>query len=213
MAIPSGTAIVQDALTYQGSAYVFGGAPGTAKGRDAGTDCSGFINMLLGRDLHMAIPGYAAGAYTGASHGPVVLSYAGWGGATTLPPGTPPSGGDLCVWPGAGALGHIGLATDSTHMISALDPEHGVIVTPIAGNGPAGAKLIYRRINGSAQGGGGGTGTGTGASSAAGDIAAGVLTMGVTGLVMAAGVLAAIAAAGWLLTTGVLLVITKVVTS
>ena len=199
--IPSGTAIAQDALTYQGSPYIFGGAPGTVKGKDAGADCSAFVNMVLGRDLGMAIPGYKAGAYTGAVHGPVVLSYAGWSGATTLPAGTAPSGGDLCVWPGAGAFGHIGIAVDSTRMVSALDSQNGVKVTPIVGSGPVGAKLMYRRVNGSAQGTGGSTGSG--ASSAAGSVAAGLLTVGTTGLVIAAGVLVVIAAAAWLVTAGV----------
>lgn len=37
-------------------------------------------------------------------------------------------------------------------MISALDSTDGTVHTPIAGYGPAGAKLIYRRINGAGQG-------------------------------------------------------------
>ena len=107
----NGAAIASDALMYVGSPYVWGGAAGTVKGKDAGTDCSGFVNMVLGRDLGMAVPGYGAGQYTGAEHGGTVADYIAWGGATTLGKGESPTAGDLvCYGPDV----HIGIATSAT---------------------------------------------------------------------------------------------------
>lgn len=143
----SAAALVSTGLTYRGARYVFGGAPGTVKGKDAGTDCSGFINMLVGRDLGQAIPGLKAGQYTGENHGPVVTAWASWTGATTLPKGSAPVAGDLAVWNGVGASGHIGLVVGPNKMVSALDTEQGTIESPIVGYGPAGVALTYRRIN------------------------------------------------------------------
>jgi hypothetical protein len=138
--------VVADALKYQGAAYVFGGTPGPS---GVGPwDCSSFANAVIGRDLGMAIPGYAAGDYHGQAHGPVVAQWASWSGAATLPTGQPPSAGDLCVWNGIGASGHMGIALASNQMISALDTEEGTRVTPIQGYGPIGAPLTYRRLLG-----------------------------------------------------------------
>ena len=63
-----------------------------------------------------------------------------WTGATTV---TTPVAGDLCCW-----LTHVGVYIGSGKMISALDPQYGTAVTPVAGNGPPGEPLSYRRVSG-----------------------------------------------------------------
>lgn len=150
MATPAGSAIAQDALKYAGATYVYGGPAA----RVGDWDCSSFVSYVLGHDLGMVLPGggkFGASGYPPNAHGPVVVSYAGWAGATTLPGGMPPAAGDLAVFPGVGPLGHIGIAIDASHMISALDTESGTLVTPIVGYGPAGVAPVYRRVNGAAQ--------------------------------------------------------------
>jgi cell wall-associated NlpC family hydrolase len=132
------TGIAQDALKYAGHGYTFGGVPANGQ-----WDCSSFVNMVVGMDLGMAIPGYNAGKYDGKTHGPVVMDWATWTGATTV---SSPQQDDLCVWAGFGALGHIGIATDPQHMISALNTHSGTVHTPIAGYGPGSVPVIYRRL-------------------------------------------------------------------
>jgi hypothetical protein len=135
-------------MQYQGTRYTYGGVPSQGKGH---WDCSSFINWVVGNDLGMAIPGYSAGTYKGQTHGPVVLDWATWSGATTIK-GTPqPS--DLTIWPGVGGSGHIGIVIGNNQMISALDTAQGTLVTPIQGYGPAGVSNIYRRVNGASGGG------------------------------------------------------------
>lgn len=152
--MPSGAAIASAALKYAGSGYAYGGRadhPGD-------WDCSSFVSYVLGHDLGMTLPGGKRFGDPGVppnAHGPVVLDYASWAGATTLPAGSSPAAGDLCVWPGAGPVGHIGIAVDSAHMVSALDHTDGTLHSPIAGFGPAGARLVYRRVNGAGQAAGG----------------------------------------------------------
>ena len=142
--------LAADAMQYAGKGYVFGGAPANGLGI---WDCSSFVNWCWGHDLGGAIPGYSAGTYDGKSHGPAVINWATWSGAKTIH--GPPQSSDLCIWAGIGALGHMGIATDGQHMISALNHIQGTIHTPIAGFGPAGVPVMYRRITGSATGGGG----------------------------------------------------------
>jgi len=146
--------LAADAMKYNGARYVFGGAPANGIGN---WDCSSFVNWCAGHDLGMAIPGMAAGTYTGKSHGPVVLDWATWTGASTIHGS--PAQNDLCIWAGAGALGHMGIALSGDHMISAYDTAKGTIVTPIRGYGPPGAPLMFRRLTG---GGGGGLSMPTG---------------------------------------------------
>lgn len=136
--------IASDAQRYVGSGYQFGGAPANGTGS---WDCSSFVNWVIGHDLGMAIPGNAAGTFTGKSHGPVVIDWATWTGCTTVP--GPPQNSDLCIWAGIGALGHMGIATDASHMVSALNHAQGTIASPIAGYGPAGVPVMYRRVNAS----------------------------------------------------------------
>lgn len=133
--------IVSDALSYVGGKYVFGGTPGTDPGHNDGTDCSGFVNMVIGRDLGLPIPGYPSGKYDGSSHGPVTQVWLLWHGARTVPRSeTQP--GDLACF-----LTHMGIFTDNgQHFVSALDTQSGVLVTTVEGGTPGGEKLYVRRL-------------------------------------------------------------------
>jgi cell wall-associated NlpC family hydrolase len=131
------------ALRYVGAGYVFGGVPSHGIGQ---WDCSSFVNWVVGHDSGMAIPGYGAGAYNGSSHGPVVVDWATWSGASNIK--GPPNRGDLCVWPGIGVSGHIGIAIDASNMVSALNHIRGTVQTPIAGFGPAGVATVFRSLSG-----------------------------------------------------------------
>lgn len=132
--------IAADATQYQGHKYSFGGSPGT--NGQGGWDCSSFVNWVLGHDLGYTLPGMHS-PYTGSSHGPVVVSYVAWHTAKTV---SKPSAGDLCIWPGIGSAGHIGIALSATTMISALNPSMGTAITPIKGYGPPGVPVMYRSI-------------------------------------------------------------------
>jgi cell wall-associated NlpC family hydrolase len=185
--VPSGAAIASDAMTYIGSPYVWGGAPGIGNGHDQGTDCSGFVSMVLGRDLGLSIPGYAAGTYDGSQHGATVAGYIAWPGATTLGKSEVVQAGDLvCYAPDT----HIGIATSGSSFVSALDVELGVAVTGITG--AASGTVVYRRVNGVGQAptGEGGTGTAGSVGSSLAGMAAAVgaglgVGAGLVGLVLA----------------------------
>ena len=138
----SNSAVVSDALKYNGNRYVWGGVPGTTVGANNGTDCSGFCNMVIGRDLGQPIPGYAAGAYRGSSHGPPTGAWLLWSGvkgidkASLVP-------GDLLVW-----QTHMGIYIGNGQMISALDTKDGVKITSIPGGSPTGEVLFPKRLLG-----------------------------------------------------------------
>jgi hypothetical protein len=107
------------------------------------------VSYVLGHDFNLALPGngrFGEAGYPPHAHGPVVVDYANWQGARTIP--GPPQAGDLCCFVGLGASGHIGIALAANQMVSALDSIDGTIVSPIQGYGPYGAPLIYRRISG-----------------------------------------------------------------
>lgn len=126
-----------DALRYEGSGYVWGGAPGLGPGN---WDCSSFANWVYGHDLGLAIPGYSAGSYTGTVHGPATGDWILWGGLTTIGhDGSVAQAGDVCVW-----QTHMGIATGSNQMISAQDPQNGTQVSGIDGFIP-GEELFVRR--------------------------------------------------------------------
>lgn len=143
---PSGDQIAADALHYVGHPYVFGA-----------WDCSGFVNHVLGQDFGMTLPGGVRGFRGPPPHGPVVVDYANWAGASRV---SSPARGDLVLWPGIGANGHMGIVLGPDQMVSALDPADGTKVTPIQGFGPPGITPTYRRVNGSAAGSPGGGGPG-----------------------------------------------------
>lgn len=141
---PARGTISGDALKYKGLGYVYGGPAS----RPGDWDCSSFVSYVLGHDLGLRLPGggkYGDPGYPPNAHGPVVVSYATWSGATAV---RSPQAGDLCCWVGLGTGGHIGIAISSTHMISAYDTAQGTLVTPIQGAGPSGVPLVYRRVKG-----------------------------------------------------------------
>lgn len=154
----SAAEIVETALSMKGKIqYVFGG------GTYPRLDCSSYVGRVLGL-CGVKLP--LGMTYKNGSHGPAVISYVAWRGAVTVPS---PQAGDLCIWAGLGPLGHIGIAVSATHCISALNPEDGCQITPIADTGPRGAPLIFRRVIGAA-GGGGLSWTGGGAAAGAGAV-------------------------------------------
>lgn len=142
----AGNPVAVDADRYVGLGYVYGGAPATGRGH---WDCSSFVNWVVGHDLGMAIPGYAAGKYTGAEHGPDTIAWAGWPGASHV---ASPAAGDIVIWAGAGTGGHMGIVTGPDQMISALNSREGTRKTQIQGVGPSGVPLVYRRLNGAGSG-------------------------------------------------------------
>lgn len=133
----SGNAIAEDALQYQGAGYVWAGAPGSGAGH---WDCSSFANAVIGRDLGMAIPMYAAGKYIGQAHGPNTLIWLAWSGCTKVPK-QEAEAGDLAIW-----QTHMGICINNTHMISALDAQLGTKVTTIQGGAPGGEILTVKRL-------------------------------------------------------------------
>ena len=186
----TGGRIAQDAGRWIGRGYVYGG-PASSPGD---WDCSSFVSYVLGHDLGMGLPGgqWGAPGMPPAAHGPVVTSYATWGGARTV---GRPAAGDLCIWVGSGPGGHIGIAVSDSEMVSALNPTDGTQRTPIAGTGPAGAPLIYRRLTGLAPDGTGlqpvttQGGHPAGALIAAGVVGVAALAAVVTGAALIAAVL------------------------
>lgn len=133
-----GSGIASDALRYKGAGYVWGGAPAKGVGN---WDCSSFANWVIGHDEGLAIPGYAAGKYSGSSHGPTTLSYLTWTGATTIGhKGSVAQAGDLAVW-----QTHMGICLGPDQMISAQDPANGTQVSAIDGFIP-GELLYIRRL-------------------------------------------------------------------
>jgi NlpC/P60 family len=168
--------VVSEALKYKGRVpYAYGGAS------PRGWDCSGFVNWVLGHDLHLTLPGGVRN-FDGQGHGPVVMQYVTWSGAQTV---KDPAPGDLVCFAGLGPLGHIGFVTGPDEMISALDPKYGTAVTPIKGFGPVGAPISYRRVKGTAAGGTVGPAA-TGESSSGGLDAIGAIALGAAGVAVAA---------------------------
>lgn len=131
-----GGTIASTAQQYVGHAYRYGGAPGTDGSQP--WDCSSFVNWIFSVKFGLQIPGYGAGKYDGTSHGPPTGSWGVWTGLTHVSRASVQAG-DLIVW-----TGHMGIAVDNQHMVSALNPTDTTKVTPIEGygNGPI---LCYGR--------------------------------------------------------------------
>jgi cell wall-associated NlpC family hydrolase len=183
--------IVAEAMKYKGRVpYQYGGAS------PRGWDCSGFINYVLGHDLHITLPGGVKG-FNGESHGPVVIQYVNWSGSQAVKGDLAP--GDLVVFAGLGPLGHIGIVTGPDQMISALDPQYGTAVTPIKGFGPPGAPITYRRVKGTSAGGAVSSSAPGTSDSVAGDVIGAVL-LGALGL---AAVAAVVVVVGIVLTSAI----------
>ncbi len=119
--LPSAGSLAEIALTYQGHAYRFGGAPGP-DGENP-WDCSSFVNFVVGVKAGRAVPGYAAG---------------------TRVPRDQVAAGDILVW--TGAPGHVGIAISNTQMVSALNPFSKTKVTSISGFGGRGMLVMTGRL-------------------------------------------------------------------
>lgn len=104
-----GPLIVQAARKYIGIPYHFGGA----QNPQAGFDCSGLVNWVLGHDLGLTLPGQHAPGFIGATHGPVTGDYLLWGGAADIPRAQIQPGDLVC------GAGHIGIATGGNMYIDA----------------------------------------------------------------------------------------------
>lgn len=127
------SAIADDGMKYIGVPYVYAG------GNPRGWDCSGFVNYVLGHDLGYTLPGGIKG-FTGSWHGPVAAQYYVWGGADTIPR-EQAAAGDLACW-----LTHIGIVTDSQHMVNAYQTGSPTSVTGIESHTPPGEVLRIRRV-------------------------------------------------------------------
>jgi cell wall-associated NlpC family hydrolase len=124
------------AIEYIGFPYTWGGAPANGS-----SDCSGFVNMIVGWFAGMAIPGYAAGTYKGQQHGPATVQWLVWSGVQTVPLSAAQAG-DLAVW-----QTHMGIIVDNgQHMVSDLNPQLGTQETTISGGAPPGEILSVKRL-------------------------------------------------------------------
>lgn len=187
----TGQAIATDALKYRGRGYVFGGTASSP----GDWDCSSFVSYVLGHDLRLPLPGGQWGdpGFPPNAHGPVVDDYASWDGANPVAQGQEQAG-DLVLWVGAGASGHMGIVTGKGRMISALNPQLGTLASPIQGYGPTNT-WQYRRLSNITPG----TSTATTGSASAGAGAGLLLPLLAGAAIVAAGVgvvLLAAAAAG-----------------
>jgi hypothetical protein len=131
--------LVNAAMGSVGHCYSFGGTPGT-NGQGC-WDCSSAVNYWLGAKCGAAIPGFAAGAYSGSSHGPDVSDYVMWSGASTIG-SSEVQAGDLVLFP---PNIHMGVAISSSSYVSAEDPSQGTQVSAISDG--QGLPMI-RRITG-----------------------------------------------------------------
>ena len=127
--------IASQALGYVGTPYVWGGA-----NPPVGTDCSGLCNAIIGRTLHMAIPGFPSGKFSG--HGPVTTQWFVWSGCTTVTEATAQPG-DIVAW-----LSHMGIYVGNGEMVSALNPSKGTLKTTIKDVAPPGEPMRVRRLKG-----------------------------------------------------------------
>jgi cell wall-associated NlpC family hydrolase len=121
-----------------GFPYVWGGAPASGA-----SDCSGFVNWVVGVKAGLAIPGYKAGTYNGSSHGPNTVIWLAWiGTGLTRVAQAQAQAGDLAIW-----QTHMGIITDNgVNMVSDLNPGLGTRATSIAGGGPSGEILVCARL-------------------------------------------------------------------
>jgi cell wall-associated NlpC family hydrolase len=118
----TGLAVAQNALTYVGAPYVWGG------GNPDGWDCSGFVNYVLGHNFGLTLPGGVTD-FDGSYHGPVVSQYVLWTAATRVSSSAIQAGDLICYPPDV----HMGIAINGTQLVSAEDPSSGTQVSDIGG--------------------------------------------------------------------------------
>lgn len=116
-------AIAAAAQASIGHAYGWGGAPGT-DGKSP-WDCSSAVNYWTAVDCHLAIPGFAAGAWTGTTHGPPTGSWLLWGHLQHVAR-KDVAAGDILVY-----QTHMGVAISNANMVSAETPSQGTQIAPI----------------------------------------------------------------------------------
>jgi hypothetical protein len=122
--VASDSEIATLAQTFIGKwSYVWGGAPGIMGGSG---DCSSFVNFITGAKLGLAIPGYAAGAYNGSSHGPATTEWLVWSGCATVNKAEA-AAGDIVVGPT-----HMGIYLGNGTFVSARDPAEGVGIDAVS---------------------------------------------------------------------------------
>ena len=130
------------AIGYEGKIhYCYGGALNApSMGCPAGTlDCSSFANLCASQ-AGLPIPGYPAGSWNNASHGPDTIAWLGWTGLTTVGHnGNVAQAGDLAIW-----QTHMGICLGSNSMVSAQNPANGAQQSSINGFIP-GEILFVRR--------------------------------------------------------------------
>jgi cell wall-associated NlpC family hydrolase len=128
--------IAADALKYQGTGYVWGGAADKV----GNWDCSSFVSYVLGHDLGMRLPGggkYGDTGYPPHTHGPTTLSYMLFGTAISR---SQVQAGDLVV-----SSDHMGICISSSQYVSARTPAKGVGIDNLSDPFPGGAP-VFRRV-------------------------------------------------------------------
>lgn len=111
--------LAQTALRFVGTGYAWGGkanAPGN-------WDCSSFVSYCL-HASGLSLPGGRWGdpGYPPNAHGPTTGTYLTYGTPVNR---AQVAAGDLIVWPT-----HMGIAIDTTRMVSARNPRDGVGINP-----------------------------------------------------------------------------------
>jgi cell wall-associated NlpC family hydrolase len=134
----TGQAIANDSMKYQGTSYVWGG-PADKPGN---WDCSSFVSKVLGQDFGYTLPGgghWGSPGYPPNAHGPTTTEYQTYGTAISR---AQVGAGDLLVWPD-----HIGIAINTSTMISAQDEKLGTGTSTIDGTSAYfGASPNCRRV-------------------------------------------------------------------
>ena len=132
---PTGNAISDDALKYQGQGYIFGGP--SQPGR---WDCSSFVNYVIGHDMGMKIPGgtWSVVCNNGNSHGPATGSWLLFGAPVNLGQAQP---GDIVV-----TSHHMGIVIGNGKMISAQDPQLGTGIAGYLSGFPGGTPFVRRLV-------------------------------------------------------------------
>lgn len=139
---PGSSNLANLALEYIGYRYVWGGAPASGA-----SDCSGFVNMIVGWFAGMAIPGYKAGSYNGSVHGPTTIQWLAWNGCQRVKGIANARPGDLAVWQThMGIIVAAGQSSESVMMVSDLNPSLGTMETTVAGAAPPGEILSIERL-------------------------------------------------------------------